>query len=187
MENIDSLKNTTADIKNIANPDDIQPEALAFIYQNAVSYLESIHKSMESISNRSLVLLSYLMIVVGFTTSHVISSIMALFSSYEKHTLFFIIIGILLIIYYIWIIWDIVHYSKPRWANVAYSQPNDMLKPEINLYGIHMLKFVRCIELQEDIKGDTVIMTDMFRQFEYAIDRAFIFPLLVKVKRFIFS
>lgn len=42
-----------------------------------------------------------------------------------------------------------------------------------------MLKFVRCIELQKDITDDTAIMTDMFEKFEYAIDRAFIVPLLI--------
>ncbi|MBY0379799.1 MAG: hypothetical protein K2P99_05305 [Burkholderiales bacterium] len=170
------------DIKNIANPDDIKSESLDFIYQNAVAYLEAIHKSMESISNRSLVLLSYLMIVVGFTSTHVVSRIISLFAetSYSFNQVVVIILGILLVLYYIWIIWDIVHYSKPRWANIAYSQPNDILGEELNLYGIHMIKFVRCIELQNDIAEDIIIMTNMFKQFEGVIDRAFILPKLIK-------
>jgi len=176
------------DIKDIANPDEIHPEALDFIYENAVSYLEYIHKSMESISNRSLILLSYLMIVVGFTASRIISHIMVLFTDCNIHInqVVFIILGILLVFYYIWIIWDIVHYSKPRWANIAYSQPNDILGSELNSYGSHMIKFVRCIELQGDIAEDTIIMTDMFKQFENTIDRAFIFPKLIKVLKSIF-
>lgn len=108
-------------IQDIATPDDITPEALDFIYQNAVSYLEYIHKSMEAISNRSLVLLSYLMIVIGFATSHVVSHTMNLFVCFNYHELIFSVCGFLLIVYYILIIWDIVHYSKPRWVHVAYS------------------------------------------------------------------
>lgn len=172
------------DIKGIANPEDITPEALDFIYKNAVSYLEAIHKSMESISNRSLLLLSYLMLVVGFTVNKVISYSIFLIINHNNLTLInFIIIlgGILLIIHYSWLIWDIVHYSKPRWSNVAYSQPNSILDSELNSYGEHMIKFVRCIELQEDIKEDIIIMTDMFKQFEIAIERAFIFPLIKRL------
>lgn len=178
-------------IEDIATPNDIQPEALDFIYQNAVKYLEFIHKSMESISNRSLVLLSYLMIVVGFATSHTISHIVLYFrdnqSNPNSYNIFFIILGILLVLYYIWIIWDIVHYSKPRFANAAYSQPKNLLSAEMNSYGEHMLKFVRCIELQNDITEDIAIMTDMFRKFESAIDRAFILPKLLKFLKAIFS
>lgn len=167
-------------IKDIATPDDIEPEALEFIYQNAVGYLESIHKSMESISNRSLVLLSYLMIVVGFTTSHTVSYVINLNNS-KFSNLFIIGLSVILIFYYIWIIWDIVHYSKPRFANVAYSQPQDILRSDMNSYGEHMIKFVRCIELQDDIQENIAIMTDMFYKFENAIDRAFILPKLIKI------
>jgi len=128
------------------------------------------------------------MIVVGFTASRVTSHVMGLFTANNIYTnqLIFIILGILLIFYYIWIIWDIVHYSKPRWANIAYSQPNDILGSELNSYGIHMIKFVRCIGLQDDIAEDTATMTDMFKQFENAIDRAFILPKLIKLLKPIF-
>lgn len=177
MENEEFSKNF---IKGLANPESIEPEALDFIYTNAVSYLETIHKSMEAISNRSLVLLSYLMIAVGFAATHVISSILDLTIKFEWTRTIFVAIGIFFVLYYIRIIWRIVHYSKPRWANVAYSQPNDMLTQELNLYGNHMIKFVRCIELQKDIIADTEIMTDMFQQFEIAIDKAFIFPIVFK-------
>jgi hypothetical protein len=176
------------DLKDIATPDDIKQEVLEFIYQNAVKYLESVHTSMESISNRSIVLLSYLMIVVGFTTSHTVSGIITYLRSNGSHNtnyynLYFISLSIVLILYYIWIIWDIVHYSKPRLANVAYSQPQDILGAKMNAYGAHMLKFVRCIELQTDIEEDISTMTDMFCKFEHAIDRAFIFPKLIKYLR----
>jgi|GEM_PF-3985389 len=178
-------------LKDIPTPDDIKPEALEFIYQNAVKYLEAIHKSMESISNRSLVLLSYLMIVVGFATSHTMSYIMSSFKTnygngISFYDLLFIGLCTLLILYYIWIIWDIVHYSKPRFASVAYAKPQDMCRSEMTQYGEHMLKFVRCLELQSDIEKNIVIMTDMFSKFENAIDRAFIFPKLIKYIKAIF-
>lgn len=150
----------------------IPAEVLEFTYQNGVSYLKDIHNGMKAISDRSLILLSYLALAIGFTFTHIVSKNTFSYSS---------IIGILFIVYYTYLAYDIVNYAKPRKTYSPYKEPKELLRNELITSGYHSIQLVRCMELQSNIHENKELMEQMLNKFERALSYALIIPLLVKL------
>lgn len=154
------------------NDTPIAPETLEFIYQNGIKYLEATISSMKALSDRSLVLLSYLLVIIGFITNHLISSIVE--NGFQEIN----IVGMVFIFYYAWISWDIIIHIKPRKAYTTHTEPKALLQQRIIDAGYHNMKIVRCIEIQHDICVNRHLMNKMFSKFESAIARTLIIPAL---------
>jgi hypothetical protein len=154
--------------------DTIEPETLEFIYQNGIKYLDATISSIKALSDSSLILLSYLLIIVGYVASHFVSSIIK--DGFQEVD----IMCVVFILYYAWIGWDIIIHIKPRKAYTTHTEPKALLQQRIIDAGYHNMKIVRCIEIQHDIYVNRHLMNKMFYKFESAIARTFIIPALYR-------
>ena len=150
----------------------IDPDTLEFIYQNGIKYLEATINSMKAVADRSLILLSYLLIIIGFSINHLIPYVLKNGFNYMA------IIGVLFILYYTWISWDIIVHIKTRKAYTTHTEPKALLQKKMIEPGYHNIKIVRCIEIQHDICVNRQLMNTMFAKFESAIAYTFIVPAL---------
>lgn len=150
----------------------IDPDTLEFIYQNGIKYLEATINSMKVIADRSLLLLLYLLIMIGFSINNLILYVLKNGFNYMTT------IGILFTFYYAWISWNIIVYIKPRKAYTTHTEPKALLQKKMIETGYHNIKIVRCIEIQHDIYVNRRLMNTMFAKFESAIAYTFIFPVL---------
>ena len=165
---------------NLSNSD-ISDEILDYIYQNGIKYLEGINAGMKSISDRAMVLLSYLIIAISFAITHIYSNFIE--DGFDSNIVIF---GSLFVLYYVWIMTDLVNYMKPRKAKIPHQEPQKLLQNELVGVGLKNMKLIRCVEIQNDILVNRSTMNEMYKKFESAISRTFIYPPVIKAIKKLF-
>ena len=167
---------------DIENVDQISPEILDFTYKNSIEYLKSTIESKKAISDKSFILLSYLFIAIGFFIHNA-----SLYIKDKHIDYYFFGLWVLVIIYYAFIIGKIIYYAKPSKAFIPYVEPEHILQKNIIIEGYHNIILLRCMEIQNDINANRIILNTMSEKFESALSYTLVLPAIFKfLRKFIF-
>lgn len=150
----------------IAELHEINENQLEFVYQNGIKTLEATLDGMKAISNRSVILLSYIGLTIGFCINRIFQSD----TSWLCHLLIFIFM-----FYYICIFTYVISFAKPRMADIPYDDPNTLLNKECIGKDEYALKYTICFVLQSKIDENRLILDEMNAKFNQSINFAFLF------------
>ena len=182
------------DNKNLYSSDKFSEDVLDFIYKNGVSFLEQTQASNKVIANKIILLLSYLVIAIGFFINHLVDFLKV--DIYDDVDVVIIIVFSFFAVYYFAITLWVIYIAKPNDLKIGYRRPGDLLSTEyldLEKYPhkpddhLHQMKYWCCLDIDLAIKFNLNAIEKRKIKFENAFACALVLPLIPRlIKKIIY-